>query len=107
MASGPAIQSYLGDRSASYSVGPIDQGTNSSSPTPSIKIATNTPLFERMEEDMDVDAGRILTGGASVADVGREIFELILEVASGRKTKSELHGYGQSEFVPWQLGAVM
>ncbi|MBX7167261.1 MAG: altronate dehydratase family protein [Pirellulales bacterium] len=75
-------------------------------PTPSIKIATNTPLYERMEEDMDVNAGEILSG-KSVAEVGREIFELILKVASGQKTKSELHGVGEEEFVPWSIGPTL
>ena len=53
-------------------------------PTPSIKIATNTPMYERMIDDMDIDAGRILTG-TPVEEVGREIFDFILEVASGHK----------------------
>ena len=72
-------------------------------PVPSIKIATNTPMYERMIDDMDVDAGVILTG-RPVAEVGRQIFELVLEVAGGRKTKSELHGIGDEEFVPWHVG---
>jgi altronate hydrolase len=75
-------------------------------PTPSIKIATNTPMYERMIDDMDIDAGRILTG-TPVEQVGREIFEFILEVASGRKTKSELHGIGEEEFVPWSIGPTL
>jgi altronate hydrolase len=75
-------------------------------PAPSIKVATNTPLFERMEEDMDVNAGRILDG-TPVAEVGREIFELILKVASGQKTKSELHGVGEEEFAPWSIGPTL
>jgi altronate hydrolase len=75
-------------------------------PVPSIKIATNTPMYERMIDDMDVDAGVILNG-TSVADVGRQIFELVLEVASGRKTKSELHGMGDEEFSPWSIGPVL
>jgi altronate hydrolase len=72
-------------------------------PAPSIKVATNTPLFERMGGDMDLDAGTIL-GGRSVAEVGREIFNLMLEVASGRKTKSEELGVGDEEFQPWVVG---
>jgi altronate hydrolase len=75
-------------------------------PTPSIKIATNTPMYERMIDDMDIDAGRILTG-TPVEEVGREIFEFILEVASGRKTKSEQHGIGEEEFVPWSIGPTL
>jgi len=76
-------------------------------PTPSIKLATNTPIYERMTDDMDLNCGVIADGKASVAEVGKEIFDLVLRVASGEKTKSEELGYGDEEFVPWQLGAVM
>jgi altronate hydrolase len=76
-------------------------------PTPSIKVATNTPMYDRMSDDMDIDAGTILSAGRSVQEVGREIFEQILAVASGQKTKSELHGYGDEEFVPWWVGPVL
>ena len=76
-------------------------------PAPSLKLATNTTLWTRQEEDIDLNAGTIIDGQASVHDVGEALFRLMLDIASGRKTKSELHGYGQSEFVPWQLGAVM
>jgi altronate hydrolase len=75
-------------------------------PAPSIKVATNTPLYERMEGDMDVNAGRILDG-TPVEEVGREIFELILKVASGQKTKSEHHGVGEEEFAPWSIGPTL
>ena len=75
-------------------------------PAPSLKIATNTPMYERMIDDMDINAGEILRG-RSVADVGREIFEQVLAVASGKKTKSELHGLGDEEFVPWTVGPVL
>ncbi len=75
-------------------------------PVPSIKISTNTPMYERMEDDMDLDAGRILNG-TSVEQVGREIFELIIEVASGKKTKSEAQGIGDEEFCPWSIGPVL
>jgi altronate hydrolase len=75
-------------------------------PTPSIKIATNTPMYERMKADMDIDAGVILNG-TPVAEVGRQIFEMILEVASGHKTKSELLGYGEEEFSPWAIGPTL
>ncbi|MEQ8650950.1 MAG: altronate dehydratase family protein [Kiloniellales bacterium] len=78
-----------------------------SKPAPTIKIATNSDLARRMPEDMDVNAGRILTEGASVQEVGQEIFDLLLEVASGRKSLSEAQGLGDYEFVPWQIGAVM
>ena len=69
-------------------------------PAPSIKVATNTPLYEHMIGDMDINAGRVLDG-APVEEVGREIFEKILAVASGKKTKSEMNGVGEEEFAPW------
>jgi altronate hydrolase len=72
-------------------------------PTPSIKIATNTPMYERMKDDMDINAGVVLEG-RTVEEVGREIFDEILAVASGKKTKSEELGLGDEEFVPWALG---
>jgi altronate hydrolase len=76
-------------------------------PAPSIKLATNTEMYRRMEEDMDVNCGMILDGGCSVEEMGGRIFDLILEVASGRRTKSEDLGLGNHEFTPWQIGAVM
>ncbi|MCA0873109.1 altronate dehydratase family protein [Seohaeicola saemankumensis] len=76
-------------------------------PSPSMKIATNTEMYNRMTEDMDIDAGRILSGAATVQEVGREIYEMWLRVASGEATKSEEQGLGDYEFVPWQIGAVM
>ncbi len=76
-------------------------------PAPSLKLSTNSALWARQEEDIDLNAGTIVDGDASVAEVGEALFRLMLETASGRKTKSELHGYGQNEFVPWSLGAVM
>ena len=75
-------------------------------PVPSIKIATNTPMYEQMIDDMDINAGVILEG-ASVADVGRQIFEFILEVAGGKRTKSEIHGVGEEEFAPWSIGPTL
>lgn len=75
-------------------------------PAPSIKVATNSRLFEHMNDDMDINAGVILDGVA-IADVGRAIFEKILSVASGERTKSELHGIGDEEFIPWLTGAVL
>ena len=74
---------------------------------PSIKLATNSEMYARMSDDMDIDCGDIVTGGVGVEDKGREIFELLLRVASGEKTKSEELGFGGAEFVPWQIGAVM
>src|SRR3990167_2005789 len=76
-------------------------------PSPSLKLATNTALWQRQEEDMDINCGGIVDGSETVDEAGERIFRLMLATASGRATKSELHGYGQSEFVPWQLGAVM
>lgn len=75
-------------------------------PTPCLKVATNTPLYEKMESDMDINAGPILTG-TPVEEVGREIFEAILATASGQKTKSELHGVGEEEFAPWGIGPTL
>ncbi len=75
-------------------------------PTPSIKVASNTPMYDRMVADMDLNAGEILQG-RSVEEVGREIFEKILAVASGERTKSELAGVGDEEFVPWTVGPVL
>ncbi len=76
-------------------------------PSPSLKLSTNTPLWVKQEEDIDLNCGEIADGTASVDDIGARLFALMLDTASGRKSKSEVHGYGQSEFVPWYLGAVM
>ncbi|GGX37703.1 galactarate dehydratase [Tateyamaria omphalii] len=78
-----------------------------SKPAPTIKVATNTEMFGRMIEDMDVNAGAMLSDGVSLEDKGREIYELFLRVASGEMSKSEAQGLGDYEFVPWQIGAVM
>ncbi len=75
-------------------------------PTPSIKLATNSDMARRMADDMDVDCGDVLEG-VSIQDKGREIFQRILAVASGAPSKSEALGYGDAEFVPWQIGATM
>ena len=76
-------------------------------PSPSLKLSTNTALWLKQQEDIDIDCGGIVDGRDTVDTVGERIFRLMLDTASGRRTKSELHGYGQNEFVPWQLGAVM
>ena len=76
-------------------------------PSPSLKLSTNTALWLKQEEDIDINCGEVIDGTASIDKMGEKIFGLILQTASGRATKSELHGYGQNEFVPWQLGAVM
>jgi len=78
-----------------------------SKPAPTIKIATNTEMAIRMVEDMDIDAGRILSDVIMLEAMGREIYEAILATASGTQTKSEAQGLGDYEFVPWQIGAVM
>jgi altronate hydrolase len=75
-------------------------------PAPSIKVATNSPLYNHMIGDMDINAGRVLEG-ASVAEVGKEIFEKILATASGEKTKSEINGVGEEEFAPWSIGPTL
>ena len=75
-------------------------------PTPSIKLATNSDIFRRMIDDMDINCGDVLDG-VPLAAKGKEIFDVILQVASGEKSKSELLGYGDAEYVPWQIGATM
>jgi altronate hydrolase len=75
-------------------------------PTPSIKLATNSDVYRRMTDDMDINCGDVLDG-VSIETKGQEIFETVLKVASGERTKSEGLGYGDLEFVPWQIGAVM
>ena len=76
-------------------------------PSPSIKLSSNTAVYEQMTEDIDIDCGSILAGGASIQSKGGEILDYLLDVASGRQSKSEALGYGGMEFVPWQLGAVV
>jgi altronate hydrolase len=75
-------------------------------PVPSLKLASNTPMFRRMQDDMDINCGTIIDGADSIEAKGREIFETILRVASGARTRSEELGLGSAEFVPWRLGAV-
>ncbi len=76
-------------------------------PAPSLKIATNTEMYSQLEDDMDINAGTIVSEGDSVATVGQQIYDKLLRVASGEKTLSEQHGLGDNEFVPWQIGATM
>jgi altronate hydrolase len=76
-------------------------------PAPSIKVATNTPMYERMIDDMDINAGAVLSHDRSVEEVGREIFAEILAVASGKQSKSEQLGLGEQEFQPWILGPTL
>ncbi len=78
-----------------------------SKPAPCIKLATNTPMYQHQEEDMDINCGEIISDGETVQDCGERIFQKMLTVASGQRSKSEEFGYGDNEFVPWQLGATM
>ncbi len=75
-------------------------------PAPSIKVATNTPLFEHMKDDMDINAGPVLTG-TPVEEVGHQIFEEVLAVAGGKKTKSEINDVGEEEFATWSIGPTL
>ena len=76
-------------------------------PVPCLKLATNTAMYARMADDMDINCGSVVDGAASIAEMGERIFRLALEVASGAPSKSEALGFGDDEFVPWQIGAVM
>ena len=77
-----------------------------SKPAPCIKLSTNTPMYLRLTEDMDINCGEILDGTVSVQEMGQRIFELFLRTASGESSKSELLGLGDYEFVPWQIGVM-
>ncbi|UCG04991.1 MAG: altronate dehydratase [Desulfobacterales bacterium] len=76
-------------------------------PVPSIKLATNTDMYQRLKDDMDINCGETIEGDITVEEMGDRIFNIILKVASGMKTKSELNGIGDDEFVPWTVGATM
>ena len=76
-------------------------------PSPSLKLSTNTALWLKQEDDIDINCGEVIDGSASIDAMGERIFQQMLRTASGDRTKSEVHGYGQNEFVPWALGAVM
>ena len=78
-----------------------------SRPTPCLKLATNTELYQRMTDDMDINCGTIADGESTVEELGERIFDLILATASGQRTQSEELGFGMEEFVPWQLGATL
>jgi altronate hydrolase len=73
-------------------------------PVPSMKLATNTPMFQRLEEDMDINCGEVVDGTVTIEQMGQKIFEQLLRTASGEKSKSEQLGLGDNEFVPWQIG---
>ena len=76
-------------------------------PAPSLKLATNTPMFQRMEDDMDINCGTVLDGDETVQECGARIFEMMVRVASGERTKSEGFDAGGAEFAPWVIGATM
>jgi altronate hydrolase len=76
-------------------------------PSPSLKLSTNSELWQRQQDDIDINCGEIIDGSSSLQQMGERIFELMIQTASGQSSKSEQHGYGQNEFVPWQVGAVM
>ena len=76
-------------------------------PSPSIKLSSNSEIYARMRDDIDLDCGGIATGHATVAEKGAEILDYLLRVASGEASKSEALGYGGAEFVPWLIGATM
>jgi altronate hydrolase len=76
-------------------------------PVPSLKLSTNTTMYEKMSEDMDINCGSIAEGKENIKEVGQKIFELVVDTASGNKSKSEINGYGDEEFNPWQVGVVM
>jgi altronate hydrolase len=76
-------------------------------PTPSLKLATNSALYRRMTDDMDINCGAIVDGEETIQESGKKIFELIVNTASGQKTKSEALGIGDDEFEPWKIGATM
>jgi galactarate dehydratase len=81
--------------------------TSGFKPAPCIKLATNTAMYEHMEDDMDLNCGGIITGEETIEQSGQRIFDKIVSVASGERTLSEQYDYGNNEFVPWQVGAVM
>jgi len=75
-------------------------------PTPSLKLATNSALMERQADDMDLNCGQVLEGTRSIQELGATLFQMILDTASGKRSRSETHGYGQNEFVPWQISII-
>ena len=76
-------------------------------PTPSLKLASNTTLYNRMSDDMDINCGTIIDGDETVDQAGQRIFDEILAMASGKLTRSEVHGFGEEEFQPWVQGATL
>jgi altronate hydrolase len=78
-----------------------------SRPVPTVKLATNADLARRMADDIDLDCSDVVEQGVDVAVVGRRVYDLLLDVASGSRSRSEELGLGGEEFVPWQIGAVL
>jgi altronate hydrolase len=97
MASGANLLCFTTGRGAVYG----------SKPVPCMKLSSNTKTAERQDDDIDLDCGGVITGTTNVHELGECIFEQLLRIASGEKSKSELLGFGETEFIPWQLGAVM
>lgn len=75
-------------------------------PAPSLKLATNTALWQRQQDDMDFNCGPVVDEAADIHALGRAFYDMVLRCASGEPSKSELYGYGQNEFVPWQPGVI-
>ena len=78
-----------------------------SKPAPTLKLASNSSMYQHMQEDMDINCGKIADGDATIEEMGEQIFQAVLDTASGRKTKSESMGMGDHEFVPWRMGPVL
>ena len=76
-------------------------------PSPSLKIATNTNMYNNLEEDMDINAGSIMDGESDVTKIGTDIFDMIIDTASGKPSKSEINEYGEDEFNPWVIGGTV
>jgi altronate hydrolase len=76
-------------------------------PAPTIKLASNTGMYQHLKGDMDLNCGRILDGEATINDMGETLFQLILRTASGERTKSEGFDFEADEFVPWHIGPVL
>lgn len=96
VASGANLICFTTGRGSAYGCAPV----------PSLKLATNNALWARQEDDMDINCGGVIDGNATIDALGETIFRAMLECASGVRSKSELLGYGQNEFVPWQIGVV-
>ena len=75
-------------------------------PVPSLKMGINSTLWQRQRDDMDINCGTLVDGETDLDTLGEEIFQRLLTLASGEPSQSERHGYGQQEFVPWQIGVI-